>query len=76
MKRKQAEESGAFAVACPACRAPVGEPCRNYRGQHKQTCGTRLYAEIRANLAQQQEGEQLYLVPPDPSPGTGDGHKL
>lgn len=76
MKRKQAEDSGAFGVVCPKCRAPVGAACRNYRGQNKQTCGERIYAEIRAANEQATEPEQGYLFPPDPQTGTGDGHKL
>lgn len=30
-----------LAVACQRCRVPAGQPCRNYRGQNKQTCPTR-----------------------------------
>lgn len=28
-------------VPCPACRAPAGVKCRNYKGQNKQTCPAR-----------------------------------
>lgn len=30
-----------LSVACPNCKAPAGERCRNYKGQNKQACTER-----------------------------------
>lgn len=71
-KRIAEEDDPALAVACPACRAEAGAKCRNYRGQNKQTCGTRIYANIRAEATGATEQQQGYLFPPD-APGAGGG---
>lgn len=34
--------SDVLAIPCPACRAPAGQECKNYKGQGKQTCQARL----------------------------------
>lgn len=30
-----------LSIQCPKCKAPAGEPCRNYKGQRKQACPPR-----------------------------------
>lgn len=34
--------SDVLSVPCPACRAPAGAKCKNYRGVNKQTCQARI----------------------------------
>jgi hypothetical protein len=51
----QAEEAQAIdqlAAACPRCKAPAGERCRNYKGQAKQTCPGRGQAHAQADEPQ------------------------